>query len=304
MNATQFWTIALVVGLLVGVVVAVRWLRPWVTAAGSGLRSRVVSTWDRMRDGVTAVRGVNLEVWPDVLVEQAVRKARPVPGGRVLPLRYQIRCGAELYHEASPHVEGINSAFVELLRKVAEDSGWVWRKPRVDIELDETVHPRGYRVDMIFPGGSPGAPKSRTTLFDPEPEVQTPAPAAPAAPRERLASNWVLRLPDGRRHVVPLDTTVTIGSEVGCDVVLASKYVSRVNTTVTAQGPDLVVRDGNPRRDLRSTNGTLVNGHRVSVFTLTPDVSEVTVVLGGQITIEIVRRAHEPRTAAPDRSGS
>ncbi|MGH3916696.1 MAG: FhaA domain-containing protein [Pseudonocardiaceae bacterium] len=301
MNATQFWTITLVVGLLVGVVVAARRLGPLVIAAAGGLRSRVVSTWDTVRDGVTAVRGVNLEAWPDVLVEQAIRKARPVPGGRVLPLRYRIRCGTELYHEASPHADRITSAFVESLRELAQDSGWEWRQPRMDIELDETVHPRNYRVDMIFPGGSPSAPKSSTTLFDPEPEVPTPAPAAP---RARRASNWMLRLPDGRRHVVPLDTTVTIGFDARCDVVLNSKYVSKVNTTVTTQGPDLVVRDGNPWNGDRSTNGTLVNGHRVSVFTLKPDVGEVTVVVGGQIAIEIVRRAHEATTADRDRSGS
>jgi hypothetical protein len=304
MNATQFWTIALVAGLLVGAIIAARQLCSRMIAASNGLRCRVASTWDSMRDGLMALRGINLEAWPDILVERAIRHGRRVPGGRVLPLRYQIRCGTELYHEASPHIDRITSAFVDLLRKVAEDNGWGWHKPQVDIELDETVHPRNYRIDMSFPGGSPGVPKSSTTLFDPGRETQTPAPAAPAAPRENLASNWVLRLPDGHRHVVPLDTTVTIGSDTGCDVVLPSKYVSRINTTVTAQGRDLVVRDGNPWRNIRSTNGTLVDGHRVSVFTLTPDVGEASVVLGGQITIKIVCRVSQPRTAATNRSSS
>src|SRR3954470_17751848 len=60
---------------------------------------------------------------------------------------------------------------------------------------------------------------------------------------------------DGREH--SLDADVVIGRE-GCDVVLADPEVSRRHAALrsTAEGPAV--------EDLGSTNGTFVNGERIT----------------------------------------
>lgn len=76
------------------------------------------------------------------------------------------------------------------------------------------------------------------------------------------------------RRDYPLDGDVRIGSSAKCDITLAVKTVSREHAAVTVSGADVFIED------LKSTNGTLVNGERVGrtrlqhldVISLGPDV--------------------------------
>jgi Protein of unknown function (DUF3662)/Inner membrane component of T3SS, cytoplasmic domain len=70
-----------------------------------------------------------------------------------------------------------------------------------------------------------------------------------------------LVLPDGRRFPIG-ERPLIIGRLPELDVVLEDSNVSRRPAEVVRQGRDLVVRD------LRSTNGTKLNGQPVSVSTL------------------------------------
>ncbi len=63
--------------------------------------------------------------------------------------------------------------------------------------------------------------------------------------------------PNGREHHLPLDSAV-IGRALECDVVIASKSVSREHTRIRREGRRWFVDD------LGSTNGTYLNGERVS----------------------------------------
>ncbi|HVT40023.1 MAG TPA: FHA domain-containing protein [Gemmatimonadaceae bacterium] len=65
----------------------------------------------------------------------------------------------------------------------------------------------------------------------------------------------LVSLTDGREYAVPV-TGLTIGREIGCDIVVPSGNVSRLHTTIAPTG------DGYLLTDL-STNGLLVNGMRV-----------------------------------------
>ena len=62
---------------------------------------------------------------------------------------------------------------------------------------------------------------------------------------------------EGVRRTVPLDGTVTVGREPGCDVLLASPTVSRRHAVVARDAEGWLVRD------LGSGNGTFLDARRV-----------------------------------------
>jgi two-component system response regulator HydG len=101
-----------------------------------------------------------------------------------------------------------------------------------------------------------GAPHSE------QPTVGTGASTAPAPAAERRPPRpLVLRLPDGRE--LPLLKDITIGQSSRNDLVLRDERVSRRHCVIE------VARGCVRVRDLNSTNGTLVNGLRVTSADLT-----------------------------------
>ena len=62
--------------------------------------------------------------------------------------------------------------------------------------------------------------------------------------------------PNGQEHRLP-SHAATIGRAVECDIVIASKNISRENTRIRRDGRRWLVED------LNSTNGTYLNGERI-----------------------------------------
>jgi pSer/pThr/pTyr-binding forkhead associated (FHA) protein len=86
--------------------------------------------------------------------------------------------------------------------------------------------------------------------------------AKKAAPPKSFATLRVLAPDDRRGELVPIDSEITVGRGGGCALVLADdQYASTVHARVFRRGNDLFVDD------LKSRNGTFVNGKRISATT-------------------------------------
>ncbi len=80
-------------------------------------------------------------------------------------------------------------------------------------------------------------------------------------------ANYVLEILDGDRagEVLPVgDTTIRIGRKTGNDIVLADEKTSGVHCEIQPEGDRLVLKD------LGSTNGTFLDGRRLTELVLTP----------------------------------
>ena len=78
---------------------------------------------------------------------------------------------------------------------------------------------------------------------------------------------WALKIVQGPRELmnvtVPVTGPVVVGRSPGADIVLGDDFVSGRHLRVAPQGDSVIAED------LGSTNGTLLNGHRlVQVTTL------------------------------------
>jgi hypothetical protein len=106
------------------------------------------------------------------------------------------------------------------------------------------------------------AAKVPVVVPDPGPVV---APPPPAKPERRSRGGAQLRIlePVARAgEVFPLDDEITVGRAAGCGVVLAEDtFVSQVHARVYRRSGDSYVED------LGSTNGTYVNGDRITEAT-------------------------------------
>jgi pSer/pThr/pTyr-binding forkhead associated (FHA) protein len=83
--------------------------------------------------------------------------------------------------------------------------------------------------------------------------------ASPAPTAAETASRRAVLVveEDGVRRTIPLEGTVTVGREPGCEVLLASQTVSRRHALVARDGEGWLVRD------LGSGNGTFLDARRV-----------------------------------------
>lgn len=83
-----------------------------------------------------------------------------------------------------------------------------------------------------------------------------------AGQRKKAAGAFTLTVVDGPPEVrgvaLPLTAPVVIGRSPGADIVIGDSFVSGRHARVAPYGADVVLED------LGSTNGTLLNGERVS----------------------------------------
>jgi hypothetical protein len=197
-------------------------------------------------------------------IERAMEAGRGMDGARVLvPDRFTVRLHpADL--EALVPAEAVASDLASGALTFARARGYALRdRPRVALQADSALRPGEVEVDASFsPPVLAGGPVA----------VDGPAVADEVAGGTRVFEVPVVRAPEvvievrepGRapRRVPMSGAPIRIGRGTECELVLRDSRVSRRHARLHARGGVLVLTD------LGSTNGTRVNGHRVTELVL------------------------------------
>jgi hypothetical protein len=275
MTPAQFWSIALVV-IVVFIVFALvqryrQTARGGTSVLAGGLRA--------VRSIVTRRGAVGIDVLHLDLVDQAIRAARRIPGGRHIPSEFHLRCGTDFYTELHPYAAEFEDSFRVELARTADGYGYRHEPPAVVVELDESLPPGSYAFDVGFPGLAQPPQRGKVTDFF----QRGPAGGAGA---QHPTALWTVVPPDNRPRSIRADKPFTIGADSACDLVLTDQYVSGVHVTLTARGTELLVQDGNGNGK-RSRNHTVVNGHEIASMTLRPQADPAVLRLGPNITLRL-----------------
>ena len=211
----------------------------------------VLQRFERRLGGM--VEGAFARVFGGVVqpVEVAARLQREagdqkaiVGQGRILvPNEYVVELGGSDYARLSEYDKALRRELAAMVREHASEQGWSFVGP-VDVHLVE--------VD----GLDTGVFHVRSAVVT----ADAPAPGPLPDTRERAHPYLVLGAGDaGPERVVPLSRAVTrLGRSAEADVRLPDTGVSRLHAEVRLEP------DGTYVVDLGSTNGTTVNGRRVS----------------------------------------
>ena len=115
--------------------------------------------------------------------------------------------------------------------------------------------------------------------------VVSSGPAASGAVFSPAGAPWSLLVDSGPAELkgvrVPLDSPVTIGRSPDADITIADSFVSSRHARVTPSATGPVVED------LGSTNGTVVNGARISAPAALRKGDTVTL---GDVVLKVERR--------------
>lgn len=147
----------------------------------------------------------------------------------------------------------INGSFVNGQRATGRHEIKAWDTIKFDVVEIEVVDDKGRRPTLTRPAISdPGSDGNVAT--------------AAAAPLSAGTAIWTMRGETGMLEGASfaLSGKKIIGRDASCDIVIDSSEVSRRHAELEVQGATLTLRD------LGSTNGTFVNGNRISQTTLSP----------------------------------
>ncbi len=244
-----------------------------------GVMDRFEKGIERAVNGAFA-RAFRSEVQP-VEIASALRRACDeraaiISRGRTLvPNAFVVELGAADHERLDEYAEALSDELVANLREHAEQQRYAVVGPvSVELELVDDLETGVFRVRSATvkgptaqPAAAPAAPAPQHGASYRDPAYREPAadplPPAPPAPSP-VTSATPSRRPwleiDG--HAYPLVGAVTvIGRGDEADILVDDPGVSRrhAEIRVTADGPRVVAT----LRDLGSTNGTLVDGHRV-----------------------------------------
>jgi hypothetical protein len=205
------------------------------------------------------------------LQREAADKRAVVGQGRVLvPNTYVVELGASDAGRLGEYDEPLRAELASMVREHADEQGWSFvGAVRVAFEEVDELATGVFRVRSAVVADAPAPARPRP---GPAPVPPRPLPAtarATAGPRLRPLPPGPRRprlvLPrsagPGREHPLVASVTV-IGRGAEADLRLADTGVSRAHAEVLLDGPEVRLTD------LGSTNGTLVNGRRISAAVL------------------------------------
>lgn len=195
-----------------------------------------------------------IEIGRRLIREIDVQRTVNSQGQRIVPNHFVVSLASADFDALRPYIDPLVAELVHAVEQYCADEGYTL-KSDVTVEVVEDPQAPRRRIAVVsdFAVREPSqvperpaqpAPVTPATLVQ---EVIAPAPVATAA----------LVISDGR--VITLgESPVVIGRLGECDIAIEDPNISRRHATVT-------VLDGTYRiTDLGSTNGTKVNGSRIS----------------------------------------
>ena len=209
------------------------------------------------------------------LQREAADKRAIVGQGRVLvPNSYVVELGASDAVRLGEYDEPLRAELASMVREHAAEQGWSFvGAVRVAFQEVDELATGVFRVRSAVVADAPAPASSRpasaglaaghaSAAGEPRPGGGHLAPTAPRVPpaRPRLVLPSTAGAPV-REHPLVASVTV-IGRGAEADLRLADTGVSRAHAEVRLDGPEVRLTD------LGSTNGTLVNGRRISAAVL------------------------------------
>jgi len=208
-----------------------------------------------------------IEIGRRLIREIDVQRSVNSQGQRIVPNHFSVALSTADFEALHPYTEPLIAELVHAVEQYCADEGYTLRSGvSVDIVEDAQAPRRKIAISSDFAtrepapvAERPAPPMTPPTLVQ---DVVAPAPVP-------VLSAWLV-ISDGR-SVTLGDSPVVIGRLSECDITIEDPNISRRHATVT-------VLDGTYRiTDLGSTNGTKVNGTRIS--------SQHELVHGDEITV-------------------
>mgnify|MGYP002714292869 FL=1 len=162
---------------------------------------------------------------------------------RLVPNDFTVTLSSHDYDELAPMAKAINDDVIPELRRHASEHGYVFNGPiSIGYECDETLSVGRFRVssESVANVAEAGGPASTTMI---------------------RRAPLVLEVNGVRHPLMPPGFTIGRGSEA--DLRINDPGISRIHAKVVVtenQAGDVIVRI----EDMKSTNGIIVNGERVS----------------------------------------
>ncbi len=209
---------------------------------------------ERMVDGVFSRRSRNslkpIELGRRIIRIMDDQRTVDVKGRRVVPNQFEIRLATTDLEGFADISEVLRSELIEVIREYARDEGYYFMGPvQVTLTEDPEAKPGRFDVDFQMHQGSPAT----TTA--------------------------ALVGPTGERVVLTAILAV-IGRHAECDITLSDSNVSRRHAEIHKDASGWILKD------LGSTNGTLVNGTKITSPRYLSD-GDVISVAGNHVRFEI-----------------
>ncbi len=192
-------------------------------------------------------------------------------GGRTLvPNRYVIDLSPYDHSRLAPYAAALAQELAQSQAEFIGEQGWtVYGDVIVEIERGDGLDTGMFRVTAEVYTGGDVAPQSAPPPYDPGPPMGPPGQVGhpgypPAGPPQQAAGRGVrLIANDGRSYPLSIGSTV-IGRGDQANLRLPDVGISRRHARLDYDGAQVVLTD------LGSTNGSMVNGQRISAVALNP----------------------------------
>lgn len=184
-------------------------------------------------------------------LERAMESQQTISVGRILvPNSYKAHLHPDDFAAFAPVCKNLQQEMARYLAELARERGFsMLNHPTVELVPDPGVKPRGIMIMAELTENAPHLAAHTQVMSGPQ------GPSGAAAPSQSQPRASLTLYTDQGEHRIPLSSSlVNLGRGLNNDVILEDSRVSREHAQVRYKARRFWVSD------LRSTNGTFVNG--------------------------------------------